>query len=461
MSRRRTAGVLGLLLIGLTAAPVFGAPRAAAPRPFVLTGEADGDQAGFQVATGDLDGDGRQDLVVDAWRSDRGGEDSGAVYIEYGPVRSGFRLAAADVVLVAPKAGDYAGEGPLGILDLDGDGADELVVGTPGPFLVGQPGSPKVGETYLLYGGRRMRGVVELPAVADALFTGVQVQEWLGFGAAGVGDLDADGLEDLVIGAPATAAYSGAAYLFYGARKRHSGSVPVTSADATIVGGRATQMFGYEAEGGDLDGDGAADLVLSGGSFPAPSPTSWSLFYGRPGHRLSGTLPAAAAEATLLSPGNKGNLTISATWVVADHDLTGDGRHDLALGDAATLNSDVKSHVWVVAGGARLAGVQLVDRVAMGEIDGAGHVVSVGDIDGDRRSDLVVGGPAAGTVAVVRGPLRAGVAAPLKQLLPAAPAAGLGAALAMGDVTGDGRLDVVVGAPREAAGRVHVLPGGR
>ena len=466
MGRRLRAPLWALVAATLTTTATTGHAATAelSKVGLAINGEAAGDQAGLQVATGDFDGDRVEDLVVGAFGNDHGGKEyTGAVYIEYGPIRRGFSLARADVKLYSTLAGDYAGEGPLGVADLDGDRKDDLVLGTPGSFLATQPSSPgKVGEAFLLYGGKRLKGVRSLPEVADARFTGVQLGEWLGFGTAGVGDLDGDGFEEVVLGAPATAGYTGAAYLFYGGRERFRGDVPVADADATFVGSRPGEMFGYTAVGGDLDGDRASDLLLTGAPFPAPQPAGIALYYGGKGARLSGRKHSAAADARLEMPTAPSEF-VAPTWLSAAEDLTGDGVADLAVGTGATTNADSAGRTWVVAGGARRTGVDTVDRAARTTIVGVGSSGAAGRLDRDRRADVAIGDATGGRVLVFTGPLPAGeLSADAAARTLVADGEDAGVAMAVGDLTGDRRADIVTGAPSaDETGVVYVVPQGR
>lgn len=459
----RSLSVRRALLLAALGGTVLASTAHAAPTTlttsFTLTGEREGDAAGLQTAHGDLDGDGVGDLVIGAWREDTGGEDAGAVYIEYGPVqRKDLSLATADVKLHPELKGDYVGEGPLAVLDLDGDGADDLVLGAPGSLVATQPGTGgKVGEAYVLYGGKRLSGRRTLADVADATLTGIQVQEFLGFGSGGVGDLDADGFEDLFVGAPATAGFTGAGYLFYGARDRLAGRVPVTTADAVFVGAKPGSLLGYRSAGGDLDGDGASELLVGGHPLVVPTVQSVHLWYGAKGARLSGTLLAARADASIVTPA----AATRPTAFVADQDLTGDGTDDLVVGEPSPQNADQAGHVWVIPGGPRLTGTVLADRAARSTVLGTGNGVEAADVTGDGVADLITGDRVGARVHVFRGPLPAG-----RITLDAASAVWQGAmgsdagvSLDAGDVTGDRRADLVLGAPVGGTGRVHVIAG--
>lgn len=457
---RRSLLIIVCLIAGMTPGVVRAADTSQLRAGATLTGELAGDESGFQVEIGDLDGDRVGDLVIGAWQNDAGGDASGAIYIEYGPITRSLNLKNADAKLFTEAAGEYVGEGPLAIADLDGDRADDLVIGAPGSLYVAQPGSPgKVGEAFLIYGGKRLRGKLVLPAVADARFTGVHMTEWLGFGSSGVGDLDDDGFEELVVGAPATAGFSGAAYLFYGGRARIEGDVAVTDAATIFIGGRPGEMFGYEAAGGDVDGDGKDDLFIASKPL-AGGPSTISMFRG--GERMSGPMPAAAAYSQIPTP------TVdyfTGPSLASGADLTGDGVDDLAVGLGVSLNPVSQPTVSIMGGSesAFAAGPNLGPTYA--SVVATGSAVAIGDINGDGRPDLIAGAPngsTGGTVSVFYGPLSQG---PLSvgdadASFEGEAGSSAGTSLAAGNVTKDRRVDIAIGAPGDA-GRTYVVFGAR
>ena len=455
---RRLIALAGCLTLFVAAAPGFAASSRALEADVTFTGEKPGDESGFQVEIADLDGDGIGDLVIGAWQNDSGGDASGAIYIEYGPVTRGVNLARADVTLFTRAGGEYVGEGPLGVADLDGNGADDLVIGAPGSFYAAQPGSPgKTGEAFLLYGGGRLRGKLELPKVADVRFTGIHMTEWLGFGSSGVGDLDDDGLEDMLIGAPATGGFTGAGYLFYGNKKRLEGDIVVTSADAIFVGGRAGEMFGYEAAGGDVDNDGDDDLFVASKPL-AGGPASISMFVG--GARMSGVVPAATAYSRI--PVATFDY-FAGPALASGADVTGDGVDDLVAGVAPSLNPATQAATFVLGGSEDwfTQGPQVNTRSS---IAGTGYAVAMGDLNGDRKADLVSGAAYTdgGTVYVFYGPLDEGelLLGDADATFVGEPDSAAGSALALGNLNRDRRPDLAIGAP-SGAGRTYVVFGRR
>jgi hypothetical protein len=453
---RKLIAAAGILALMAAAAPVLAGPGGTLTANLTFTGETAGDGSGYQVEIADLDGDRTGDLIIGAWENDAGGEASGAVYIEYGPLTKSVKLGHADAKLFTPAAGEYVGEGPLGVADLDDDGADELVIGAPGSFLAAQPGSPgKVGEAFLLYGGKRLHGKLELPKIADARFTGIHPAEWLGFGSSGVGDLDDDGLDDMLIGAPATAGYTGAGYLFYGNKKRLRGDVAVTSADAILVGEGAGGMFGYEAAGGDVDDDGDDDLFVASRPF-AGGPANVSMFLG--GGRMSGVVPAATSFAQFPIASVD---YFAGPSLASGADVTGDSVDDLVVGFAPSLNPVAGATTYILGGSATAfqAGPQISTRT---DIPGAGDAVAIGDVTGDGKADLITGAIAQGTVYVFAGPVDEGALGvdSADARFVGAKGSAAGNSLAVGRLDRDKRVDLAIGAPSDA-GLTYVVLGGR
>ncbi|MES2642095.1 MAG: FG-GAP-like repeat-containing protein [Myxococcota bacterium] len=229
-----------------------------------LVGEDDADWAGSGLAVAsDINGDGVADVLVAA-------SGRGVVYVLYGPLGGRIDLSAADAMLTgAASAVDVAG-------DIDGDGLDDILAGTTPPRTGG--------VAYLVLGAPR--GVWALADTADAVFNGDRDEgiEEVGEAIAGAGDVDGDGTDDLLFGAPVTSDdgdLRGAAFLVYGPV---TGTVRLDRADETFFGNGVNAFAGYAvAAAGDTNGDDFADFLVGS---PCDDPGgnssgSASLFLGR------------------------------------------------------------------------------------------------------------------------------------------------------------------------------------
>lgn len=198
---------------------------------FAFTGEAPGDRSGVSVASaGDLNNDGIADLVIGAPDRDAPATDSGSVYIVFGDVNVslGFGdvfLAGLDGVrgfeLPGIFAGDQTGAAVAPAGDLNGDGIDDLVVGAPGASVNGTDS----GSAFVLFGGSNVNlGLSDLfltglDGANGFRINGAAAGDRFGSSVAAAGDLNADGLDDLLIGAPgrdSSGIDSGSAYVIFG-----------------------------------------------------------------------------------------------------------------------------------------------------------------------------------------------------------------------------------------------------
>ncbi|HUK63868.1 MAG TPA: FG-GAP-like repeat-containing protein, partial [Dongiaceae bacterium] len=216
------------------------------PQPdLVLQGPRVGQDFGYAVAAGDLDGDGVNDLIVGAPVDDAIGRNTGRLYVYWG----GPHLAAkADVELSTVVVDSQYGAAVAVVPDLDGDGVSDLAVGANWDPAAG----PRAGRVFIYRGGRPMR------TTPERMLTSPAAEAWFGTAIAG-GDLNGDGVPDLAVGAGWADGYeegSGNVYVYLG------GHEPVDQPAVVLRGPKTSSRFGEHLAIGDLDGDGVADLVV-------------------------------------------------------------------------------------------------------------------------------------------------------------------------------------------------------
>ena len=196
--------------------PLLGAP-AIDLSDGVIEGRGQGDEdnaeTGVHLAAGDLNGDGLADLVVGAHTQWLGASvRNGAAYVFFGPVTGVRTVDDADITLVGEGAFAWMGAG-VAVIDHDGDGNADLAVGAPSDIYLGPP---RPGLVYVFHGPLGS-GPLEATA-ADLVLRGVEANDLFGWALAGC-DLDGDGAEELVVGAPGTAdgmLAAGRAFVFPG-----------------------------------------------------------------------------------------------------------------------------------------------------------------------------------------------------------------------------------------------------
>ena len=180
-----------------------------------FTSEASGDDAGAAVAgLGDVNGDGYADLAVGAPENDNGGAAAGSAYVVFGQATpASMGLGSADAPLRGGDASDYAGSALAGVGDADGDGFADVLVGA----FYDETGGAGAGAAYLCYGAAGFAGL-SLTA-ADAIFLGESARDSAGETLAWMIDLDGEGTDELLIGAPSESTGgggAGAVYLVFG-----------------------------------------------------------------------------------------------------------------------------------------------------------------------------------------------------------------------------------------------------
>jgi len=297
----------------------------------VLVGES-GAAAGWAMDTSDVDGDGVSDLLIGAHSQNN---TAGVAYLVLGPVSGTASLGDADVRLRGSDRGDYLGVALAVVGDLDGDGLQEVGVSSSYADI----GVADSGAVYLLSGAGIGGGVELAVADVDAAVVGDADALNMGHGVGRVGDVDGDGLDDLLVAAKGVdcggGADNGAGFLFTGAV---SGMVDVSSADSRFCGGSGGQS-GEQITGADLNGDGFADVVHGANRDAGGNDYSGAVYvwYGP----TSGDQTPDTADVRVYGAAMHENLGAA---VLGVGDLDGDGGEELLVGARG------------MAGGAALSG---------------------------------------------------------------------------------------------------------
>jgi hypothetical protein len=330
---------------------------------------------GYSVSTaGDVNGDGFSDVVVGAPRWDDGRTNEGRAFIYLGST-SGLSTTP-DWEKSSNKADSWYAFSVSAAGDVNGDGFSDVVVGAP-DWNTAQIFE---GKAFVYHGSAAGLGNV-------ANWKKEINQDYLHFGwaVASAGDVNGDGFDDVIVGAPACASpqpcsnLTGQAYVFHGSAAGLS-----TSESWIGQGIDAMGLFGDAvASAGDIDGDGFDDVIV-GARFHSNG-------HGHEGQAFlyPGSASGLSSTWSWMGEGGQANAYFG-TSVRGAGDVNGDGLDDIVVG-APGHNSAGRAYLYQGTTVGLSSSPDWIGTPPWGQALFGRSVSTAGDVNGDNFDDLIVG----------------------------------------------------------------------
>jgi len=365
--------------------------------PWSWKGPVPNARIGYSIsAGGDLNHDGIADIAFSAPFDSSGGSELGTIYVAAGNSDGWHPEQDVTTATVASFKGEASGDHPgwsVAIVpSINGDTYDDLIIGAPD----NDEAQTDAGKIYIFFGDNTWWGHGISLLSADASFTGEDSLHKAGHVVASAGDVNNDGKNDLLIGAPF--AESGRVYLILGKNAGWNNSVSLSSADAIFIG--ENDQFnltraGFSISGvADLNGDNRDEILIGA---PKYTPDFSTMFIGK-AYLILGKMTGWSQNDTLFNadysfigsePGDELGTTVAYAGDI-DDDNTGDFLVSSPVGTGnvyAFLGTSVGS--WgddtpVTSADVRLIGASASTGDAM---------AMLGDVDGDGIDDFGIGAP--------------------------------------------------------------------
>ncbi|WP_448267006.1 beta strand repeat-containing protein [Nostoc sp. DSM 114159] len=390
---------------------------------FAINGINPGDNSGKSVSNaGDINGDGIDDLIIGALNANPNGIGSGQSYVVFGS-KSGFD-AQLNLSTLNGTNGfainginkyDRSGFSVSNAGDINGDGIDDLIIGAP----FANPNGEDSGQSYVVFGSKggfdAQLNLSTLNGTNGFAINGINginksdffsIGDLSGYSVSSAGDINGDGIDDLIIGARAAIEQLGQSYVVFGSKENFNASFDLSTLNGTngfvinsfSLGGNLGRSV---SSAGDINGDGIDDVII-GAPFASPyfgeSGESYVVFGSKGGFdaqfdvsTLNGTNGFA------INTGTEGDNYFGYS-VSSAGDINGDGLDDLIIGTLVT------THTYVVFGSKGSFDAQLNLSTLNGTngfvINGVNKddrsgfsVSSAGDVNGDGIDDLIIGAP--------------------------------------------------------------------
>lgn len=397
---------------------------------FAFYGIKKNEHVGDMLASGDLNGDGIDDLVIVAQQNSNYNQTK--IYVVYGQKELSGNMNSVDANVMFQR--DFMHISALAVGDVNADGIDDLAISDHLSSMSNPFGTPSSqaerqihGAVYVMFGGKPWQAVVDLACrldttiidllcQVDATITRDDGRALFQIESLAIGDINGDGIGDLLMGA-SKESYDefsleemGRVYGYYG-RNNIPSRVNTTDFNVLVLGSRMKEQMGETLAIGDVNGDGIGDLLI-GGPQAWEEDVAYTTGFGKVdvvyGAKDLDNAPIDLlddADITLTLSHDIGKAGFLTGKSLQAADLNGDGIEDIIVSSPnAFFNGTPNGWVHVVYGGSALPNrirlneeadiwIQAPEpnhRLASAQM---GTTLAIGDLDANGTLDLVMGAP--------------------------------------------------------------------
>jgi hypothetical protein len=396
---------------------------------FTLNGVAREDRLSVvSERPGDVNGDGINDLMVAAPQADPRGSSSGETYVVFGTDQgfpAEFELTSLNgangFTIKGVAYADLSGTDVSFAGDFNNDGIDDIVIGASTADVI----YSFQGAAYVVFGSDQpFPQAIDLASpngmTGFTLVNTVEVAGGVGSSVSGAGDVNNDGIDDIIIGA-ISAGGSGESYVVFGTAHRFPAVFELTGLDGAngfAIRGASADTLGYSVNAaGDVNGDGIGDVIVGSAFADAngrDSGRSYVVFGSAEGFAATMDASSLNGRNGFVFNGIAANHR-AGTDVSGAGDVNGDGIDDVVVGALHASPNGLRSgQGYVVYGSAEgfpavieASSLDGSNGFALNGIDqedaAGGSVSGIGDINGDGLDDLLIGATRADPDGIQRG----------------------------------------------------------
>ncbi|MEH2165683.1 MAG: integrin alpha, partial [Nostoc sp.] len=369
---------------------------------FAINGINPDDRSGNSVSSaGDINGDGLDDLIIGADGADPNGDSSGQSYVVFGSKESfgaQFYLSTLNgtsgFAINGINPDDLSSNSVSSAGDINGDGLDDLIIGAGSA----SPNGITSGQSYVVFGSKKSFATqFDLSTVNGTngfTINGINIYDSLGNSVSSAGDINGDGIDDLIIGAPfadPNDIRSGQSYVVFGSKKSFGAQFDLSTLNGTsgfaINGINPDDSLGISvSSAGDINGDGIDDLIIGADSANPngdgdPSGQSYVVFGSKKSFgdqfNLSSLNGTNGFAINGINPDDRSGYSVGSAG-----DINGDGLDDLIIGaEYADPNGDSSGQSYVVFGSKKSFG----DQFNLSSLNGT-NGFAINGINPDDRS---------------------------------------------------------------------------